>query len=66
MLRGLIDTRSKVHDNARKYGMYECAGCCDSPALNSVALAAYLIVSPRIQKGNHGGETISGFCKQHV
>jgi AbiJ-like protein len=37
ILGGLIDTCSKVHDNARKYGIKESEGCRDKPLLNDVA-----------------------------
>ena len=44
ILRSLIDTCSRVHDNARKSGMQEYECCLDRPPLIGMALAAHLIV----------------------
>ena len=44
ILGSLIDTCSKVHDNARKSGMKESEGCWDRPSLNDMVPEAHLIV----------------------
>lgn len=44
ILVSLIDRHSKVHDNARKYGMKEYEDCWDRPPLNDMAPAAHIIV----------------------
>ena len=42
ILGSLIDTCSKVHDNARKSGMKEEERCWDRPPLDDMASAAHL------------------------
>jgi len=44
IMGSLIDTCSKVHDNARKSDMQEYECCLDRPPLIGMAIAAHLIV----------------------